>query len=224
MPHRDPETGKFVSSASHGGCWEGLEIINFDVTHRIDAADLAGGNSNSTWEGSTAVVDFGDILDEFEVGEVVEANLRSTLSMPTTATAESFGRAVWELKSEPTLTTFISNALAGADETENTIDAKIGSNHDNEVIARSALHATADLNDTTNGTGAGAHISEDRQELNYRNRFGGGPVFDEDDELYLPVVLQTDNVSDHRILLETTGLLAVQEWESDSCPVMGRRR
>lgn len=226
MVHRDPETGKFVSSAAGGGdCWEDLTILVGDVTHRVDAADLSGGNQLfGSGAANAPLFDFGDILGEHDVGEIVSMYVKASLYGPTTATAESFIRGHLQLRTEPSEGDVqVGKGLSGAHHTEDSIDTKSNGRNEDEILWATSMFGVTNFNDTVNATGGGPGIGESEVNIEFRNIFGGGPVLDDDDEIYAPVAFETDNISDHRVFAELTAVAAVKEWDYEECPVLGRR-
>lgn len=225
MVHRDPQTGKFVSGPSGSGeCWADFDTVISDNVYRIDAADLSGGNQNKAWEGKTPIVDFGAILEDFDVGELVALQIKSHLSIPTTSTAEAWARAVAQVRSEPGTSSAVGQALVGSTESDEIVDMLQAQSLDNETYHIETLAATNSHSDTTTNVAAGADIAERETLINFRELAGGGPVFDEDDELYLPVQLETDNISDSKVFYEATVQAIVREWDIDNCPFVKRRR
>lgn len=225
MVRRDPETGKFVSGPSHGGeCWQSLEKAHGHVTHRIDAADLSGGEVTRGTEVTEPVIDFGDLIDEGDLAEIVGLDFNAVMYAPTTATAESFSRAMLQIRSETGLdrTSLVTGALSGSEVTDDTVDVKANGSQSHETLAQALLYGVTNFNDTVNATGGGPGITQIDRTYNYRSMYGGGPVFDDDDELYIPVSIEIDNASDHRVLVEASVTALVREWDWDDCPVLGR--
>lgn len=226
MVYRDPETGKFVSGTDENHCFEDLELVHGMVAHRVDAADLGGGEQSFRYNEEATVVDFGELLDQHEVGEVVAGRFAQSLSAPTTATAEGFVYSTTQITSDPSFNwrSVVATPLSGSHNTDDSVDMLQQSAHDNEILFQISQAATGSNRDTASGTAAGSDIAQTDEFVDFRNVYGGGPVYDEDDELHVTAQFQTDNIDDHRVLLTTNVSLAVKEWDVDECPVMSRRR
>lgn len=225
MPHRDPETGQFVSSAGHVGCYEDFDILHGMATHRIDAADLSGGEGGSTSDAPVALFDMGDFIDEHDVAEVVSLFVRGQAYGPTTATDESFIRAVLQLSKDPSFNTntAVDGALGGANVTEDTIDTIATGAQDDEMLWQTVVYGITNHDDAANSEGGGGVVGESEEFIEYRNVYGGGPVLDDDDEVYAPVSIEYDNISDHRALAEIDVTMVVKEWDREECPVLSHR-
>lgn len=226
MVHRDPKTGKFVSGDGTGNpCFEQLELVHGHLAHRVDAADLDGTRQTLTRSGEP-ILDLGEVLDEHEVGEAVYIDFSARMYAPTTASAESFARATVQFSTDTAFNTGIAQAaaLTGEDSTEDSIDTSVSSGHDNEVLIQEVMHTVANHSSTGNSVGGGPHAAEVDVVYDWRDMgLSGGPVFDEDDEIHVPVGIETDNIDDHRVLVEVMATVGLLEWDFDECPVDGRR-
>lgn len=104
MPHRDPETGKFVGGESHDD-FDEIEQIHADQTFTIPAADLSG----ATGQGLGASVSFDgvelydvdEILDRRDIGVLVWAHHQINVYIPSTETADGFVRGSMEVSTSP---------------------------------------------------------------------------------------------------------------------------
>lgn len=215
MPRRDPHTGQFVSGGGSGG--DGWDKVAGNLMAEIPAADLAGGtstgNESNTVDGELAtVIDFSSILEHEEMFDVEWLYLDTVLYAPTTATAEGTVWAEWELSRESTMSVqhasnpFINGAVKGED---GLLDVGQSQAEESSLLASGQMVGTPSFGDSTNGLGAGSDVDRTRQQF---------PVFesfDEDDEIYFPVELSADNVSDHAVAFDTT--VVAYGKERDTC-------
>lgn len=196
---RDPETGQFVSSGG-GTDWTDTTRVVGTLHSSIPAADLAGGTNEYEAIGDEVeVIDFGSTLDNDEVFRVLATRTTAVLAMPTTATAESSAQMSYGVSMDaaaPVLQVDDPFYTGKVHKETGIIDTTNSSDEANELLTVGELAADASAADTTNGLGVGADIDRDRQQTAYG---GAGPVFDKDDELYIPHEFGVDNISDHAV-------------------------
>lgn len=209
MPRRDPQTGQFVSSDSPGNYdWQDIRSIS-GVNHmEIPAADLAGGTGTSTAVGhpEAQIVDFTNVLDQDEVFRVLQIRANHLLYLPTTSTAESSSIATFEVSEEPNGATALGSGGApthyGGNQNASSgiidIGAGAGGGKVSGVLYTGEMTAEASLGDSVNGLGAGAAPDRLREVVEFQH-LGGGPIYDADDELYVPTRIGYENISDHAI-------------------------
>lgn len=197
---RDPETGQFV--AVEGQRLEGYHettALTGWVSGTIPAADLAGGTTDQDQLVGEEVelVDFSGVLASDEVFEVVQMVVSAGLWIHTTNTAEAAARGQVVVSRESDLNDFRASFWAGTPDSEQGVwDVQAGNLERAEVLHRSHLFTTNQYGDSTNGLGAGSDIDRDRRTYPFRALYGSGPMFDQDDELYAPMTVETDNISD----------------------------
>lgn len=210
MPHRDPETGKFVADA-HAESFDGYHDtrgLRGGVTTMIPAADLSlsGGSTNvagvAEATDETELIDFGALLGPNEVFEVVWAEFVHAASLPSTATAESQLEHMMWVGSEAVdqmISPAFYNQSALSDVSDTIIDGVAKSTLADELYTRNLLTATGDVADSTNGLGAGGGYKEARWSIPFKALYGVGPLHDQDDELWANQQFNVANVSDHAV-------------------------
>lgn len=216
MPRRDPETGKFVSSKSDvSETWRESDQIVTQMHLSIPAADLSGGTSTFTFENDNdlAIADFGEVVDNDEVFELVEGRYDLYLSMHTTATAEAMVGAGWTISPDlegpqvgqidPPHFSGSSASIGGTvvNRTRSAIE------ENDNLLEGGYLIAENSHSDTTNGLAAGSDKDRERKHVRYTDPWGGGPMYDSDDELYLTGEFHVDNASDIAVHLGCQALL-----------------
>lgn len=210
MVHRDPETGKFVSSgdSGHFDSYRDLRSASGLVSAEIPAADLSGGTTaHDSLEDANLLLDGDRYLEPNELMELVAVAFTSTLSGPTTASAESSMAAAVQYGFEETFEGVIDTppafwAGSGLIENSGVYDVNRGDEDADSALWMERLQATADFGDSTNGLGAGADIDRARRFIPYRRLYGLGPTLSADESLFAPIRIFTDNVSDHAVQVE----------------------
>lgn len=206
MPLRDPETGKFVAGGgSHGRDLRAdMDAVTGAIKYTIPAADNAGGITVQAVDGEEAeLIDFTGVLDDDETFRIEAISLSLSLGLPTTATAEGFGSAGWQLRTD--FGNDIPAGIAGQfnntgpDREEGIIDVVQAQREESDIIEAGVLYAQPSFNDTVTGTGGGGHTANQHRYFTPGSDLGAVLTVDEDDELVLPTRLRTENVSDHRI-------------------------
>lgn len=203
MPRRDPKTGKFVSGSSLSS-WHDVDAISGGLTTTVPAADLAGGTTTANVGGETAeIVDFGDPLRDDEIFECHVMHLNATLSLPTTATAESAAMMDFVVLTDfggagPGIKTV--HYGANAQKAQGIADVTADQLDDDSILYNGRMTATNSLADSVNGLAAGGDDDRLREQLRFVPDLGVGPRFDEDDELSIPHDIDIDNVSDHAVV------------------------
>lgn len=203
MPRRDPKTGKFVSGSSLSS-WHDVDAVSAGLTTTVPAADLAGGTSSANVTGETAeLIDFGDPLRDDEIFECHVMHLTATLSMPTTATAESAVMMDFNVMTDlggagPGIKAV--HYGAGTQRTQGIADVNADQLDDDSILYNGRMTATNSLADSVNGLAAGGDDDRLRETVRFVPDLGVGPRFDEDDELAVPHNIDIDNVSNHAVV------------------------
>lgn len=199
MPRRDPQTGKFLSGGVDS--WADIRTVSGAMNSTIPAADLAGGTGNAVVNGENSeIVDFSNLLDNDEIFEVLAGQFVATLSMPTTATAESAARLNWVLRGDlgEGAGEHPGHYGFGAEREDGIVDIRSQQYWDADRLAVGHLTATNSVVDTVNALGAGGDDGFDRVDLEF-GHLGAGPQFDSDDEVGVPHTVYFDNISDHAV-------------------------
>lgn len=208
MVHRDPETGRFVSDSGggHGDASYGrTRTITGAMHSEIAAADLAGGTTTDTVEAGAALelIDFDEVLvQENEVYEVVMARLLYYVNAHTTATAEGWVGVGWEVTTDQNLGTGelrppftgSGSGIAGSNATISQDSRRAEQTFDHGFLNAEPSHS-----DTTNGLAAGADYNIVDRQIEYRQAFDRGPMFDMDDSWFVPHRYHIDNIDDHAV-------------------------
>lgn len=222
MPRRDPKTGKFVSS---DGCVtrNDADTVMADFVSVIPAADLSGGTttpSDGRVEGEDAeIVNFSNLLDSDEVFEIYRLTLMTSLSLPTTASAEGSAQADYTLTDD--LTDFVGTTGsfygAGPEIQTGIVDIRANQFDDDDWLVNGRLWASPSHSDSAAGLAAGSDAMSQLHEVGYLSEYGGGPRFDEDDEIAITHEITVDNVSDHAVQFTADLLLVGEIFDLEDC-------
>lgn len=198
-PRRDPQTGQFVSGGSVP--FSELDVVTGSLASTIPAADLSGTTgSEVTFGEQTIAVDFTPVLDRNEVFQVERLEAVATLTLPTSATAESSGEVEWAVRSDigegeiAAGKSFYNSFVARED---GIIDINQHQTDEaDDLLVAGRLTGESSLLDTVNGAGAGGIHGHERAGVVYD---GAGPRYDENDALSIPHSFSFDAISDHAI-------------------------
>lgn len=205
MPHRDPETGQFVSGQG-GGSYRDFSVTNIGAQWQVPASELPGAFPiNATFSLGDAVQD----LHHDQLARLVQGQVQMQATVPGTLSAESTLLSVMELSIDA------DPAVAGEnlEQTEETdvvgqFNRKFAVNVDEpDVIALQTEVNEGSFRDTTTGTGGGADAKTPSITRVYP---GGGPEVDRRDNLYLHVAaddFQAAAIADSAIAVGITALL-----------------
>lgn len=210
-PWRDPHTGKFRSGDRPDNFDH--ESIAASITVTLPAADLGGGTLTEEVDGEQGeLIDFTEPLNRDEIFELHSLQVSTTLSMPTTATAEGSAELAYQV-----VTDFAGPGPAGrpsfyggpVEQEDGIADVNTFQDHEDDYLARGRLVASPSHSDTVNALAGGA----DNANENYIV-----PVhdlrLDENDELTVPMALAVNNVSDHAVV--ATVDVVAHGWIDDS--------
>lgn len=193
MPHRNPLTGKFVSSDE----FDDIEVVNFTGKTGIQAADLGGSTGfngeNDTFEG-LELVDYDDILDRSETAKLLYASHQLRVFQNSTSSEDGVLEGTIEVSTSAsktdiartgTGTTTVEDTVVGDSYTDDTIDI-IG-----RVLSGVAFSPFSDI---SNGQGGAGGNGEDEWEgAEFPEHIG---QFHPRDELYMNGSLRTWNIAD----------------------------
>lgn len=208
-PYRDPESGKFVSSAEYNR----RTTVAGSMVTAIPAADNAGGFTNEfvTTEASE-VIDMGQSLDSNEVFDVFSWGISAAFSLPTTSTAEGSGQASFVVSIDDGFDRLVrTGSYLGINGTPPNREAggeggiidivQEDIETDGSLVYSAVLAAEASHSDSVNGLAGGGAVANENLVLTARD-LGRTVSLDEDDEVYVPHELETRNVSDHDVELQ----------------------
>lgn len=204
MPHRDPETGQFVSGDKPSG-FDRWDSVHGGLVWNIPAADANGSTQNeqvSTAE-STIVDDFDDLLDQDETFHMAVMYLSVEMHMTTTATAEGSGVCGYAVTTRnfnpvPLLTrpTALDN-LPAIDFSDGIVDGAKATREDDDILVTGTISAEPSWNDTVQTVSGGSSPYRESRTIAPLRDQGRYIKFDDDDELYIQGELGIENVSDH---------------------------
>lgn len=214
MVYRDPNTGKFVSEdGEHDGQ---MHTMVGRVNYAIPAADLSGGSNQVVLGGSDAeLINFSDTLESGETFRPAGLYVTAVARAHTTATAEGAFDATFMVSREGDAPDTLYNSSpfwdsSGIDEKQE-VDIQRASDSEDSAIYIGQLASEPSAADSTNGLGLGGYNDADRRYI--PGQFVGD--LDADDELYAPVDLAVDNISDHGVQLDIVA--AIHGYEAGDC-------
>lgn len=165
MPHRDPETGRFIST--DGDEFNDIEQVTFTAGVGIGAGSLAGGTgfvggTQEQFDG-LELIDYDEIVDRNEELHLLRASHSLVAYVNSTETADGTIGVAAEVSAAPSLsaaanivtaTNVVDSPVTGAAFEDDTID----------VIGR-VLQAVghAPFSDGTTGVGGAGSAGEDRE-------------------------------------------------------------
>lgn len=209
MPHRDPQTGQFVSDNSNSMGYDDIEVVSATGAFTVAAAQLDGSTGQgygqaSEFEG-VEIVDYDEVVDRNESLVLLSASHRLTVSGVSTSTADGTVRAEIEVSASPSLQAASEVVLDGgvADVTGDFNIGNGGQTFDDsiDVLGRPLLAiGTSPFSDGGSGVGGAGTAGEDSVEL--RNPPGAMAEFHPRDELFVNGVIEASNVSDASITVE----------------------
>lgn len=217
MVRRDPDTGKFVSD-SGGQQYDHHEMttIQGSLGVEIPAADLSGGTTaHPKLEGEdTEIIDFTGVIGGDEAFEVVHARYNVVFFPGTTSSGQ--GREALMVEIGPTGALQMNNSPAfwQTDVENDVYDIGTESVDDTDVLHHAFLAGHSETKDGTGASGSGTYM-RDAATVPYKALTGGmGPTFDQDDELFAPLRMWTDAVSNHAAEAFITVNLSGKVWEA----------
>lgn len=208
MPHRDPDTGRFVAASVEDVPWHETRAVEGNVSVEIPAADLSGGTTihEALTDDDIEWADFDQVVDADEIFELRLLQATVAFSIHTTATGQSFataGYAIAEnlqdrsaLQSPP-----FWNTTSEVDNYDIITDNRSAS----EILYAGKVNAVAQTLDSTNSLASGPGLGYDSFQIAYPDMDMQGPIYDADDSLFAPVRFHTDAVSDMAVEINVTG-------------------
>lgn len=190
MAARDPQTGQFVSTEDMNS-YDGLDIEVVSAILDSDATELTVGSGKIeplfSWEPLGG-------LSRDEVAELVTLVAVVSLSLNSDVGTDDPAHmtADWELSFDSTATT-LRLAAGQPDVTEADVGGITGVDSrstrvvDFDVLDFGMASAANPYNNATDGTGGGADSTHLAYSKPFRSWYGGGPVVDRHDELFVHV-------------------------------------
>lgn len=247
MPHRDPETGQFrsgddprsINLAEERTNYENLVHQHIQSRFRVrDATNLDPTGEYDLEQWGILQVEPAGGLNHSELAELVEirvwnfdANVHAFLEQLTERGLVT-GEMEISAHPEPKLTTDsmpnFDTTLIDSDPSDDGADATGGvwgvdrdaHTTDDAPLWYGARVFQPGALDTVNGTGLGGHTHDgpgDLYHVNFHRDLGGGPVFDDDDRIYVHGGLDVEelpNGPDLQVKVTATLRWRVQEFES----------
>jgi len=214
-PHRDPETGQFLSGHAPRREWADIEVVTFGTETGVPAARLEGGTNygdadQAVIEGSL-LIDYDEVCDRNEELHLLEAQHRLSVWQNSTATEDGSIRVYVELSTSSVLELAeVSNVDANdnldGDSTKGQ-EAPVGQSESDDtidVIGR-PLAATGHggFYNAANGAGGSGSAGEDSYESDYfPGEYGR---FHPRDELNLNFYADISNIDDAGIHIDVVG-------------------
>lgn len=208
MPHRDPETGQFVSG-DRGHRYEGIEVATFHADFGIQAADVGGGTGYAGGDGDQfegiEILDFGDFCSRNERLELLHAEHLLVAYTNSTQTADGTVRVAAEVSASPGRSPAIHTIGTGDVESEQGTVVGGATTDDSIDVLGAPLIATghSPFSDGASGVGGGGSAGEARTHLHYPE----SPICDffPRDELFVNGNIEVWNVADAGVHGEITG-------------------
>jgi len=220
MPHRDPQTGKFVAGSSDSDI-DRMEQLHASSTLSVAAADLDGGvgqafGEQDTFEG-VLLYDFEQALDRDEVGVIQWQAQHITVYGTSTSTADGTVRGSVEFSLSPDLSRGVQAVQATQpvdDQTGNSFT--IDRSPEVRTVTGDVLgrHLTAvgfsPFSDGTSGVGGSGGAGTDAWE----GPILVDPVVDDRDALFANGAIEVSNVSDAAVHVDIdvwTAMAVIEE-------------
>lgn len=190
-------------SGSPGG-YESVDVQSFYDEFSVAAADLDGTTGQG---GGQAFHDDDRILREPAEGiprgataELVAVLMHMDVFQNSTTTADGTVLAALEWSSSGTPEIADADGISTAIGNAGTVDlVDLVHTADSDVLFIQAAVGHAPFFDSTNGVGGAGHVGTSVWEVNYRNEFGSGPVFERDDEVHGHIAFKQWNIADAAI-------------------------
>lgn len=207
MPHRDPQTGEFVS-AEEMERFDDIEVVTITAGAGVEASNLSGATSfegtSDPFEG-LQILDYDEIVDRNEKLVLLSAHHSVSVFANSTESADGTVGCAVEVSSSPTRQ---SNGFVTGTAQYSASDSEVvgaGSSTDTIDILGRVLTATAGapFSDSASGVGGGGSAGEDSYEVDDIPRQMA--EFHPRDELFLNGEFQSWNVDDSGIHVTFTG-------------------
>lgn len=175
MPHRDPETGKFVSSAMDS--FHDIEVVSFNAQATVGSADIAtqlgNGGDPHNWEG-LQLIDYDEIVDRNEELVLLTGHHQIHAGYEgsdgnTPGTQYGVGHAIAEISASPARTIASVTATGSGNDITDSVGAVTGTSIEDDTIdilgRPLGTHIHQDFSDDATAKGGAAGESDDSTEL-----------------------------------------------------------
>jgi len=169
MPHRDPETGQFLSHDQTG--YDDIEVASFGANAGIEAANLGGGTGfgggNNVQFEAAQIIDYDDIVDRNEALHLLEARHRLVVFVNSTETADGTVTGAVEISASPSLSEPTQDAgrVEAIAELDGDVLGDTGDEDTIDLVGRSLVAtAHAPYTDGASGVGGAGSAGVDRYE------------------------------------------------------------
>lgn len=206
MPHRDPETGRFLAGDS-GPDVDRFEEMYSQDHYNVAAADLDGGTAQDFGEdqriSGKEVYSLEQPLDRDELAVLMWAEHHITAYFASTASADSTIRAAVEISAAPEREVVdelgtagnvsLDSDISGGGQFTLEVDEGLGGVQSADLIGR-PMQCTGfgPITDGTNGVGGAGTEGQDWWE----GQPAADPTFDARDDVFTNMVVQISNASD----------------------------
>lgn len=202
MPHRDPETGQFLSHEKTR--FTDHEVASFTARIGIPAADMAGATGFSgeanTVEG-IELLDYDDIVDRNEELVLLHAEHYLSCYANSTETEDGTLRVMAEISASPSNVLGIGLATADLD---GDFDGATSNTDSIDLLGRPLVAVSqAPFSDSATGMGGGGDVGDD--EVTLQSPPGEVARFHPRDELFTNLNMVAWNIDDSGAHIEISG-------------------
>jgi hypothetical protein len=210
MPHRDPQTGEFVSQEHY----DDIEVVTWGVSVGVEASNLGGstgfgGEAPQEFEGAQ-VIDYDEIVDRNEMLRLVEAQHVISVYVNSTETADGIVAASVEMSADPSLSpatqeiTTPGTAQSVGDDDVVTAGNAPETDDSIDLIGRPLTAVgTGPFSDSGTGVGGGGAAGHDEYVSTvWPAEFG---VFHPRDECFVNGRIQAWNIDDAGVHVDISG-------------------
>lgn len=212
MAARDPQTGRFVSSDDAQDFLD-MRALCWQYSAEIPAADLSGQTSERTDSADDRLAaDFGDVIDDDEVFEIVTVAYSWTFFFAVTSSGEMSARINGRMGPDIGRQSFQNGVRQGSTPRsggpDDLLDIKNDSARSDRVLTAFAGAADNGESDDTNAVGRGGmeQVGETKV-LPVKALYGTGPMADATDEWEVAYIINADQAANVGIEFEVTGVI-----------------
>lgn len=213
MVHRDPESGKFVAGSDNQYQYGDLDIQHIFHSFSVAAAEVdgtTGQGGGQTFVGEQALVaEPAGGLPRNAVAELVSMDVSVVAYINSSQTEDGTVQGLLELSTEGNSQVVESlNSNVDVNNTAGAVDIiDVSSTTDSDVIGMLQAVGHGPITDTVNGLAGAGSAGEAELSIDFRNKFGTGPLFERDDEVTGHLGLKQWNVADSALHLDMAAQL-----------------